>query len=510
MVQEYKLFIGGELIDSSTGQVFDDINPATLENLAILQVAGIEDVERAVAAAEAGFRIWSEIPAPKRAKVLLRAARILQERKEELAVLMTKEMGKILPETRGDVQEAIDITYYAAGEGRRMFGETTTSELKEKFCMTALRPIGVVGMITPWNFPIAIPSWKIMPALVAGNAIVFKPASDTPLLAVKLVEILMEAGLPPGVVNIVLGPGGTVGKAVVQHPRIKAISFTGSLETGKWIMEECAKTMKRVSLELGGKNPAIIMDDASIELALEGVLWGAFGTTGQRCTATSRLILHEKIKDEFINRLLVKTKALRVGNGLLPETDIGPVINKVQLEKIERYVRIGKEEGSTLLLGGNIIDPGLPGYFFEPTIFTDVRPEMTIAQEEIFGPVLSVITVSSLEEAIEVANNTKYGLSSAIYTGNIVNAFKAIEKIEAGITYINAPTIGAEVHLPFGGVKGTGNGFREAGTEAIREFTEVKAVYIDYSGRLQKAQIDSDDVRDRGGIHSESGETGKL
>lgn len=491
MVQEYKLLIDGESRDSSTGETFDDINPATLENLATIQVAGREDVNRAVEAAEKGFRVWSEIPAPRRAEVLFRAARILQERKEDLAVLMTEEMGKVLPETRGDVQEAIDITVYAAGEGRRMFGETTTSELKEKFCMTVLRPIGVVGMITPWNFPIAIPSWKIMPALIAGNAVVFKPSSDTPLLAIKLVEILMEAGLPPGVVNIVPGPGGSVGKAIVQHPRIKAISFTGSLDTGKWIMEECAKTMKRVSLELGGKNPVIVMPDADLELALEGVLWGAFGTTGQRCTATSRLILHEKIKDEFIARLLAKTKSLRVGNGLLPETDIGPVINKAQLEKIEKYVRIGKEEGATLLFGGNRMDPGLPGYFFEPTVFTDVRPDMRIAQEEIFGPVLSIIMVSSLDEAIEIVNNTKYGLSSSIYTENIGNAFRAIEKIEAGITYVNAPTIGAEVHLPFGGVKGTGNGFREAGTEAIKEFTEVKAVYIDYSGRLQKAQIDT-------------------
>lgn len=491
MVQEYKLLIDGESRDSSTGETFDDINPATLENLATIQVAGSEDVNRAVEAAEKGFRVWSEIPAPRRAEVLFRAARILQERKEDLAVLMTEEMGKVLPETRGDVQEAIDITVYAAGEGRRMFGETTTSELKEKFCMTVLRPIGVVGMITPWNFPIAIPSWKIMPALIAGNAVVFKPSSDTPLLAIKLVEILMEAGLPPGVVNIVPGPGGSVGKAIVQHPRIKAISFTGSLDTGKWIMEECAKTMKRVSLELGGKNPVIVMPDADLELALEGVLWGAFGTTGQRCTATSRLILHEKIKDEFIARLLAKIKSLRVGNGLLPETDVGPVINKAQLEKIEKYVRIGKEEGATLLFGGNRMDPGLPGYFFEPTVFTDVRPDMRIAQEEIFGPVLSIIMVSSLDEAIEIVNNTKYGLSSSIYTENIGNAFRAIEKIEAGITYVNAPTIGAEVHLPFGGVKGTGNGFREAGTEAIKEFTEVKAVYIDYSGRLQKAQIDT-------------------
>lgn len=494
-MQEYGLLIGGKWTDSSTGETFDDMNPATLENLAVLQVAGIDDVNRAVEAAKAGFELWSKTPPPKRAEVLFRAARILQGRKEELASLMTQEMGKVLAETRGDVQEAIDITYYAAGEGRRMFGETTTSELRDKFCMTVLRPLGIVGLIAPWNFPIAIPAWKIMPALAAGNSIVFKPASDTPILAIKLVEILMEAGLPPGVINLVTGPGGTVGKAIVRHPDIRAISFTGSLETGKWIMGECAKAMKRVSLELGGKNPVIVMDDADLDLALDGVLWGAFGTTGQRCTATSRLVLHEKVREEFTARLLAKTRALRVGDGLLPETDVGPVINKAQLEKIERYVRIGQEEGATLLIGGKLIDPessGLSGYFFEPTVFTDVGQDMRIAREEIFGPVLSIITVSSFEEAIEVANNTQFGLSSAIYTENMGNAFRAVEILETGITYVNAPTIGAEVHLPFGGVKGTGNGFREAGTDAIREFSEVKAVYIDYSGKLQKAQIDTD------------------
>jgi len=422
--------------------------------------------------------------------VLYKAAKILIEKKEELSKLMTQEMGKVLAETRGDVQEAIDITLYAAGEGRRMFGETTTSELKEKFCMTILRPIGVVGMITPWNFPMAIPAWKIMPALVAGNAIVMKPASDTPLLTVKLVEILMEAGLPSGVINLVFGPGETVGSAIVHHPDIRAISFTGSLETGKWIMGECAKSMKRVSLELGGKNPIIIMDDADLDLAVEGVIWGAFGTTGQRCTAASRVIVHEKIKAEFTSRLLARTQNLRLGDGLHPDTDVGPVINETQLKKIETYANIGKNEGATLLTGGNLANPGLPGFFFEPTIFTEVDPEMRIAQEEIFGPVVALISVSGIDEAIQVANNTKYGLSSSIYTRDISHAFRAIDKIEAGITYVNSSTLGAEVHLPFGGVKGTGNGFREAGTDAIKEFTEVKAVYIDYSGKLQKAQID--------------------
>jgi len=484
------LFIGGAWTDSSTDETFDDINPATQDKLASFQVAGSDDVARAVDAAWAAFTLWSEIPAPKRAMVLFRAARLLEERKEELAVLMTQEMGKVLSETRGDVQEAIDITLYAAGEGRRMLGETTTSELKDKFCMTVLQPIGVIGVITPWNFPMAIPAWKLMPALVAGNGIVMKPASDTPLLTLKLVEILMEAGLPPGVINLVFGPGETVGAALVHHPDIRAISFTGSLATGKWIMGECAQDMKRVSLELGGKNPIIIMDDADLDLALEGVVWGAFGTTGQRCTAASRVIVHESVKDEFTTRLLARTLALRLGNGLDPRTDVGPVINERQLRKIENYIQIGQDESATLLTGGNATSPGLPGYFFQPTIFTDVDSEMRIAQEEIFGPVVSLITISGLDEAIEVANATRYGLSSSIYTRDIASAFRAITEIEAGITYINSSTIGAEVHLSFGGVKGTGNGFREAGTDAIKEFTEVKAVYIDYSGKLQKAQID--------------------
>lgn len=491
VMQEYALFIAGKWVDSSRSETFSDINPATLETLSILQVAGMEDVDRAVEAAWKGFKAWSKTPPPRRAEVLYRAARLLEDRKEELAVLMTKEMGKVLPEARGDVQEAIDIAYYAAGEGRRMFGETTSSELRDKFCMTLLRPLGVVGLITPWNFPVAIPGWKILPALAAGNAVVLKPASDTPLSAIRFVEILQEAGLPPGVINVVTGPGSSVGAALVRHPGVRAISFTGSLETGKWIMGECAKSMKRVSLELGGKNPVIVLEDADLDLALEGVLWGAFGTTGQRCTATSRVILHEEVREEFTSKLLSRTEKLKIGDGLLPETEVGPVINRAQLEKIEEYVRIGQEEGARLLAGGKVVNPGLPGYFFEPTIFTDVMPDMLIAQEEIFGPVLSIIPVSGFEEAIDVANNTQYGLSSAIYTRDMSKAFKAVEILETGITYVNAPTIGAEVHLPFGGVKGTGNGFREAGAEAIREFSEVKAVYIDYSGKLQKAQIDN-------------------
>jgi aldehyde dehydrogenase (NAD+) len=381
------------------------------------------------------------------------------------------------------------MTYYAAGEGRRLLGETTPSELPDKFCMTIRRPIGVVGLITPWNFPLAIPAWKIMPALICGNTIVFKPASDTPLLSIELVKILTEAGLPKGVLNLVMGEGSTVGSAIVHNKSIRAISFTGSVETGRWVLGEAGKNMKRVSLELGGKNPIIVMEDADMELAIDGVLWGAFGTTGQRCTAASRVIVHEKILPAFQKKLIDRARKLKLGNGLDENTDIGPVINNSQLQKVSKYVEIGKKEGAKLALGGKTARP-LPGYFFEPTIFIDVSSDMRIAQEEIFGPVLSIISASSLDEAIGIANSVVYGLSSSIYTENIKNAFKAIEKLDSGITYINAPTIGAEIHLPFGGVKATGNGTREAGTNSIEEFTEIKTVYFDYSGRIQKAQID--------------------
>jgi len=488
-LQEYKLFINGEWVDSETGEKFEDVNPATLETIAHLQKASVDDVQRAVESAMEAFDSWSGSPAPLRGKILFRAARMLEERKEELSRLMTQEMGKILKEARGDVQEAIDMTYYAAGEGRRLLGETTPSELPDKFCLTVRRPIGVVGLITPWNFPLAIPAWKIMPALISGNTIVFKPASDTPLLSIELVKILTEAGLPKGVLNLVMGEGSTVGSAIVHNKGIRAISFTGSVETGRWILGEAGKDMKRVSLELGGKNPIIVMDDADMELAIDGVLWGAFGTTGQRCTAASRVIVHEKILPAFQKKLIDRTKKLKLGNGLDENTDMGPVINNSQLQKVSKYVEIGKKEGAKLALGGKTARP-LPGYFFEPTIFIDVSSDMRIAQEEIFGPVLSIISAGSLDEAIGIANSVVYGLSSSIYTENIKNAFKAIEKLDSGITYINAPTIGAEIHLPFGGVKATGNGTREAGTNSIEEFTEIKTVYFDYSGRLQKAQID--------------------
>jgi len=485
------MFIRGEWVSGESGETFPDLNPATLEELARIPLAGPGDVDAAVEAALDALEGWRDTPAPLRARILFRAARMLEERKEELARLMTQEMGKVLAEARGDVQEAIDITYYAAGEGRRLFGETTPSELPDKLCMTVRQPLGVVALITPWNFPMAIPAWKLMPALVAGNTIVFKPASDTPMLALELVKILEEAGLPPGVVNVVLGPGGSVGAGLVKNNKIRAVSFTGSLETGRWIMETAGRQLKRVSLELGGKNPILVMDDANLELAVDGAVWGAFGTTGQRCTAASRIIVHEKVIEKFTRMLIARTRKLIVGDGLKTETDIGPVINQVQLDKIAGYIEVGLEEGAELAFGGRKINP-LPGYFFEPTIFTRVKPDMRIAQEEIFGPITCILEARDLEEAIEIANSTQYGLSSSIYTQDVNRAMKAMEKLEAGITYINSSTIGAEVHLPFGGVKSTGNGFREAGPTAVEEFTEIKTIYIDYSGRLQKAQIDTE------------------
>ncbi len=488
---KYKNYIDGRWIESKSREVFDDLNPATGEVIGYFQKSTAEDVEEAADAAENAFESWSDLPAPKRGEILLKIAHTLREQKEELAKIMTIEMGKVLAEARGDVQEAIDITEYMAGEGRRLFGFTTPSELKSKFAMTIRRPIGVVGLITPWNFPIAIPAWKIMPALICGNTIVFKPASDTPLCAIKLVEIIEKAGVPKGIINLITGSGSVIGDEIVLNKKVRGISFTGSKETGESIVRKAG--IKKIGLELGGKNGIIIMDDANLELALEGVLWGAFGTTGQRCTAASRVIAHEKVKKRFEEMLVNKVKKLRVGNGLKPDTDVGPLINEAAVKKSEYYTEIGKKEGARLVCGGKRVQ--IKGCFFEPTIFTDVKPSMRIAREEIFGPVLSLITIRDIHEAIKISNDIEYGLSSSIYTENMKNAFLAIEKIDSGITYINSSTIGAETHLPFGGVKGTGNGTREAGIEGIHEFSETKTIYIDYSGKLQKAQIDTEKIK---------------
>ena len=480
---KHLMYINGKWVKGQN--YFSSINPATERIIAEFPSAASDDIKKAVNSAEAAYDAWKATPAPKRGLILQRVAQLLRERKEELAVIETQEMGKALAEARGDVQEAIDVFDYMAGEGRRLFGHTTTSELQDKFAMTIRIPTGICSLITPWNFPIAIPAWKISAALICGNTVVFKPSSDTPLSAMKLVEIIEKAGIPPGVVNFVTGSGKELGKELVSNKKIRCISFTGSKETGEWITQNAG--LKKVGLELGGKNGIIIMDDANLRLAAEGVTWGAFGTTGQRCTAASRVIVHAKVRNKFEKMLCAKANALRLGDGLKKTTDIGPLVNKSALEKTVEYVSIGKNEGAKLICGGK--RTGLKGYFFEPTIFTNVQPDMRIAQEEIFGPILSVIEVKSLDEAIDVMNKIEYGLSSSIYTQDINKAMAAVEQIEAGITYVNSSTIGAEVHLPFGGVKQTGHG-REGGILGIDEFSEMKTVYIDYSDRLQKAQID--------------------
>jgi len=489
----YKNFIDGEWVESSTGETFENRNPAdTRDVVGIFQKSAKADVDAAVDAAKQAFKKWRLVPAPRRAELVFRAAEILAQRKEEYSRDMTREMGKILKETRGDTQEAVDTAYYMAGEGRRLFGPTTPSELPNKFAMAVRHPLGVCGMITPWNFPMAIPSWKLLPAIVCGNTCVIKPAQDTPLSTFNLVKTLVDAGLPKGVINIVTGFGSSVGGPLSEHPEIKAISLTGSSEVGRIVGQTAAKSFKHCSLELGGKNPMIVLDDANLELAIEGGLWGGFGTTGQRCTATSRIIVQKGVYSEFVERYVERAKALKVGNGLDETVEMGPAVNENQLKTDLKYVEIGKAEGAKLKCGGNRLTGGdyANGYFMEPTVFVDVDPKMRIAQEEIFGPVVSIIPCENLEDAIEIANNIEYGLSSSLYTKDVNKAFTAMRDLYAGITYINAPTIGAEVHLPFGGVKATGNGHREGGLGAIDFYTEWKAVYVDYSDKLQKAQID--------------------
>ena len=480
----YKNYIGGRWVVPSSGNYFDSSNPHNKKSLGKFPKSNEKDVIAAIDAAATVYEQWKQVPAPKRGEILLHIAALLRKDKERLARIMTLEMGKVLNEARGDVQEAIDVAEYMAGEGRRLFGQTTPSELPDKACMTIRVPIGVVALITPWNFPIAIPSWKLMPALVCGNTVVFKPSSDTPLCAIALVKICEKAGVPKGVVNLVMGDGKRVGDVLLNDPRVRGISFTGHRDTGKYLLANAG--IKRIGLELGGKNPIIVMDDADLTLAVDGILWGGYGTTGQRCTACSRVIVHRKVLKKVEQMLLKKIRKLRLGNGLDRKTDVGPLVNEAAAEKSMKYSLIGIKEGPTLLCGGRPAKTS--GYYFEPTLFTNVKPHMTIAREEIFGPIVSLISVKDLKEAIAVANGVEYGLVSSIYTKDIRNAYIAMTELETGITYVNSPTIGAEVHLPFGGVKGTGNGVREAGMLGIDEFSEVKTIYVDYSGRLQKAQ----------------------
>jgi acyl-CoA reductase-like NAD-dependent aldehyde dehydrogenase len=488
-----KNLIGGEWVEARSGDTFETIDPATEDVIGTVAKAGPGDVNEAVGAAKAAYEGWRLTPAPRRGEMLFRVGQILQERKEVLARLLTREMGKVIAEARGDVQEAIDMAFYMGGEGRRLLGYTAPVELPNKFGMALRDPVGVVGLITPWNFPIAIPSWKSLPALVAGNAVVFKPASDTPKLGTEFGRVFMDAGVPPGVLNVVTGPGSSTGSALVNHPDVKVISFTGSTEVGYKLYAEAARYGKKVSLELGGKNAIIVMDDASFDLAVEAILWSAFGTTGQRCTATSRLIVQKGIAPRLTEALVEQGKALKLGNGLDESVDVGPLINENARKTVHSYVEIGKREGARLLCGGHPADMD-KGFFYEVTLFDKVQPDMRIAQEEIFGPVLSIIEFDTLEEAIQINNNTAYGLSSSIFTENVNAAFRAIRDLSTGIVYINHGTIGAEIQFPFGGTRGTGNGMREAGQTALDTFTAWKAVYVDYSGRLQRAQIDTDAI----------------
>ncbi len=488
-------FINGKWLDS-TENTLSSFNPALKsEVVATFNNSTSKDINEAVSSARHAYKSWRHCPAPARAEYVFKVGELLLQHKEELAQLISREMGKPIAEARGDVQEGIDCAFYSAGEGRRLYGQTTPSEMPNKFAMTVRTPIGVCALITPWNFPIAIPCWKAMPALVCGNTVILKPAEDTPACATKLIEIFEKAGFPPGVVNLVHGIGEEAGKALVEHPDVNLVSFTGSSQTGSIVGEICGRLHKRVCLEMGGKNAQIVMEDADLELALDGAVWGAFGTAGQRCTATSRLILHRDIKAKFTEMLKERASKLRLGTPDDKDTEIGPIINEKQLQQVRKYMDVARSEGASILIGGEIASVGTlkEGYFFLPTILDNVTPSMRVAREEIFGPVVALIEVNSFAEAIDILNDTNYGLSSSIYTRDVNRAFAAMRDIEAGITYINGPTIGAEVHLPFGGVKQTGNGHREAGSAAIDTFTEWKTVYVDYSGNLQRAQIDNRD-----------------
>jgi alpha-ketoglutaric semialdehyde dehydrogenase len=493
----YYNYIDGSWMPSGSGRLFENRNPADQrEPIGLFQKSDRQDVAQAIDAARRAYARWRLVPAPRRAEILFRAAHLIEERKDMLARDMTREMGKALAETRGDVQEAIDMTFFMAGEGRRQYGQTVPSELRDKFAMSVRQPLGVSAVITPWNFPMAIPSWKIIPALVCGNTVVFKPATLTPLSAVHFVKILEEAGLPPGVVNLVTGGGEEVGEALTVADDVRVVSFTGSTAVGRLVSQKAAPAFKKVHLEMGGKNVIMIMDDANLELAVDGCLWGGFGTTGQRCTAASRVVVHEKVYRPFLDRFGSRANALRVGDGLDPSSDLGPLVSQGQLQTVVRYVEIGRTEGARLVCGGHALSAGAHanGHFHEPTIFADVSPGMRIAQEEIFGPVVSVIPCRSFDEAIEIGNDVRYGLSASIYTQDVNKAFAAMRDMNTGIFYVNAPTIGAEVHLPFGGTKATGNGHREAGTAALDVFSEWKSVYVDFSGKLQRAQIDTPEI----------------
>ena len=488
-------YIDGKWLPAGRGEWFESVNPAdSRQTVARVTRSGREDVDRAVEAARSAWRTWRLVPAPRRGELLFRTGEILIRRKEELGELVTREMGKVLAEGLGDVQEAIDMAFYMGGEGRRLAGETVPSELPDKDCRSIREPVGVTALITPWNFPIAIPGWKLFASLVCGNTAILKPSSDTPACAAALVEALAEAGAPAGVVNLVNGPGGEIGEYLATHPGVDAVSFTGSVAAGERLEGILGTRHRPLATEMGGKNAIIVMDDADLDLALEGVLWGGFGTSGQRCTAASRVVVHDRVYDRFLGMLVEGAGRLRLGDGLLAGTHVGPVVNRQQCERVLDYIRIGVEEGARLAAGGRRAAEGelAHGCFIEPTVFAEVTPAMRIAREEIFGPVVSVLRCADFGEAAAIVNDVPYGLSSAIYSRDVNTTARAERELQSGIVYINASTIGAEIQLPFGGWKHSGSGHPEAGGHggALEFFSRVKVIYRDFSGRLQKAQID--------------------
>src|SRR5919198_2122833 len=491
-METYRNFIGGAWVESASSRTFENVNPANTDDvIGVVRLSTREEARRAVEAAPGAFRAWRATPAPARGRIVARAARLMEEDRENLARLLTREEGKTVSEARGELQRSINVAEFVAGEARRMRGETIQSELPSNFAYTIRQPHGVVAVVTPWNFPVAIPVWKIAPALVAGNTVVFKPATNTPGTATRLVEIFAEAGLPAGVLNLILGSGSEAGDEIVNHRAVRAISFTGSNGVGIKLYEQAARRGVRVQCEMGGKNPVVVLEDADMNLAVESAAQGAFGSTGQRCTATSRAVVVESVADEFVSRIVERAKSLRIGDGMNPETEVGPIVDSSQFKSVLRYMDIGREDGAELVCGGEAADgAGLrKGFFIKPTVFDRVTPDMRIAREEIFGPVLSVLRVKDFDEAMLVANDSEYGLSSSIFTNDAARIFRFVEEIETGMTHINSPTTGGEAHIPFGGIKSTGIGDFEQGSTALDFYTELKVVYVDYTGRKREGNL---------------------
>ncbi|CAN5685262.1 aldehyde dehydrogenase family protein [soil metagenome] len=488
----YHNFTNGEWTESASEKTVRNINPAnTNDIIGTIKLATREEARDAVESAYDAFRDWKNTPAPTRGKIVAKFARLLEDNKEELSKILTREEGKTLAESRGELQRSINVAEFCAGEARRLNGETIQSELPANFAYTIKEPHGVVAIITPWNFPVAIPVWKIAPALVAGNTIVFKPAEITPATAVRICELFEEAGIPKGVLNLILGSGSEVGDEIANHPAVKAISFTGSTEIGLKLYKQVAGRGAKVQCEMGGKNPVVVMEDADLDLAVESTVQGAFGSTGQRCTATSRAVVVDKIADEFVQKVVERAKKMRIGDGADEHTEMGPSVDEKQFKTVLKYIDIGREDGAEMLTGGKRAEAdGLEnGYFIEPTVFDKVTSEMRIAQEEIFGPVLSVIRVKGFDEAMIAANDSQYGLTSSIFTNDPNLIFRFVHEIETGMTHINSPTTGCEAHIPFGGVKLTGIGAREQGSTALDFYTEIKVVYVDYTGRKREGNL---------------------